>query len=235
MPAPNGRRTVLERRWGTRASPLPLKWVSAEHRPVKLPDRKPFNLSAALQSLVADIVRRCPTFAHIDPAALLYTVTASRNKTRYGLLARITPLRFRNGRLYKRFRGNVYQVQRYFVNERELLYVLTVCSPRFLQLPFLEKLITIFHELYHISAEFDGDVRRHEGRYQYHTHSKKGYDDAMEKLATVYLADHPQPELFAFCHATLDQLWNQHGGVYAAKIPRPAMIPVQDPDVGLGK
>ena len=68
-----------------------------------------------------------------------------------------------------------------------MLYVMTFCLPRFLNQDFDEKIVTLFHELYHISPAFDGDLRRHGGRYQVHTHSQKNYDEEM---------GHPRPRLF---------------------------------------
>ncbi len=55
-------------------------------------------------------------------------------------------------------RGRYYQVQRYFVDGHEMLYVMAFCMPRFLDQSFEDKLITLFHELYHINPRFDGDL-----------------------------------------------------------------------------
>ena len=93
-------------------------------------------------------------------------------------------MRFRDGALTRRVGGTVYQVQRYFVGGREMLYLVTFCLPRFLDQTFEEKLVTVFHELYHISPNFDGDLRRHEGRYAVHSRSKRAYDERMAALGT---------------------------------------------------
>lgn len=216
---------AAERRWGEGRSALPLRWVASTRRQ-RLPETRPFNFSAHIGALCADIAARCCTFAHLDPNALLYSFTPGKpGKT--GLLARVSPLRFANGTLYRRHRGRTYQVQRYFVNGREVLYVVAFCLPRFLDQPFEEKLITVFHELYHIGPRFDGDLRRFEGRCQFHTGSKKGYDRHMAELVRVYLQDHPRPEVFAFLHRTAAQLWAEHGGVYAVKVPRPKMVAIE--------
>src|SRR5206468_1851711 len=82
-----------------------------------------------------------------------------------GLQARVTPLRFAHGALVRRRRGVSFQVQRYFVDGAEMLYLVTFCLPRFLDQTFDDKFITLFHELFHISPAFDGDLRRHGGRY----------------------------------------------------------------------
>src|SRR5205807_9735779 len=129
---------------------------------------------------------------------LLFGATQARNGHMHGLQARVTPLRFRDGKLTRRRRGTNYQVQRYWVDQREVLYLVTFCLPRFLDLDFDEKFVTLFHELYHISPAFDGDLRRHDGRYAMHSHSQRLYDQQMAALARGYLRDGADPKLHAF-------------------------------------
>lgn len=222
-------RWVLERRWGAGARPLPRRWVLPDGGGVE-PRRSfgvpPFDFCAAVRNLCADVAVRCPELAHIDTDRVLFTFTPSRTRSRYGLQARVTPLRFRGGSLLRRVRGVPYQVQRYFVDGREMLYIVTFCLPRFLDQSFREKLVTVFHELYHIGPAFDGDLRRHPGRYAVHSHSKKGYDARMAELAAAYLADHPDPERFAFLRYGYADLWRWNGGITGAIVPRPKLVPV---------
>lgn len=213
------------RRWGIGGSPLPQKWVPGL-RPFKDAPEPAFDFSSRMRTLCRDVADRCPTLAHIDPSLTLITFTASRSKSRYGLQARVTPLRVENGSAYARRRGTLFRVQRYLVDGIEQRYILTFCLPRFQNLPFEQKLITVFHELYHIGPKFDGDLRRHAGRCQYHTHSKSGYDAHMAELVHAYLAHHPDPALFHFLHFNFEPLWRQHGGIYGTVVPQPKMIPL---------
>jgi predicted metallopeptidase len=176
--------------------------------------------------LCSDIISRCPEFTHIRLEHLLITFTPSRSRSRYGLQARVTPLRFRQGALTRRHGLQEYQVQRFFVDDREILYLVTFCLPRFLDQPFEEKLITIFHELYHISPAFDGDLRRHNGRYCLHSHSKAAYDAHMHRLARNYLAHQPPAELLKFLHLDARRLVEHYGGIIATIVPRPKLLPV---------
>ena len=89
-----------------------------------------------------------------------------------------------------------------------------------------DKFITVFHELYHIGPAFDGDLRRHEGRYAIHSHSKRGYDAQMAALARAYLASGPDPALHAFLRLNFSQLQERHGCVVGVVVPRPKLIPV---------
>jgi hypothetical protein len=227
----NGRGAALslELRWD-HEYPLPARWVVAEGRRNRGTSRQdpaaPFNFSTAMARLCADVAARCEAFRHVHMPRILVTFTPSRNRSRYGLQARVTPLRFRNGALTRRHGTVEYQVQRYFVDGREMLYLLTFCLPRFLDQSFDEKLVTIFHELFHVNPAFDGDLRRHPGRYTMHSRSRTRYDSHMAELARDYIEDHPEPELFDFLRAGYRELWDQHGGIVAAVVPRPKLLPI---------
>jgi len=225
-----GHTPPLELRWDARR-PLPSRWVVPEGRRHRVsfcaPDcPAPFDFSSAMVRLCSDVADRCETLRHVHMPRVLVSFTPSRNRSRYGLQARVTPLRFRDGGLTRRHGSVDYQVQRFFVHGREMLYILTFCLPRFLDQPFEEKLITVFHELFHVSPEFDGDLRRHPGRYAVHSHSKDRYDSHMGELVKEYLADHPAPETFAFLRAGYREMWDRHGGIVGVVVPRPKLLPV---------
>jgi predicted metallopeptidase len=157
-------------------------------------------------------------------------MTQARTGRLHGLQARVTPLRFRNGSLRRRRHGIPYQVQRYIVDGCEMLYLVTFCLPRFLDQEFDDKFVTLFHELYHISPEFDGDLRRHSGRCQVHSRSKRSYDRHMAHLARAYLADGADPNLHAFLRLNFAQLAHRHGVVEAVVVPRPKLLPIIAPE-----
>jgi len=133
---------------------------------------------------------------------------------------------FHGGELIRRRRGVAYQVQRYFVDDREMLYLVTFCLPRFLDQDFDDKFITLFHELYHISPAFEGDLRRHEGRYEMHSHSKRHYDAHMADLARSYMHNGADRPLHGFLRLNFAQLQHRHGSVVAVQVPRPRLLPV---------
>src|SRR5262245_27665114 len=219
----------LELRWDSR-SPLPARWVIPEGRRHRVPSAlsapRPLDFTAAMQRLCDDVAGRCEALRHIHMPRVLVSFTPCRNRSRYGLQARVTPLRFRNGALTRRHGATEYQVQRFFVDGREMLYVLTFCLPRFLDQHFEEKLVTVFHELYHVSPAFDGDLRRHPSRYTVHSHSKDHYDRRMAELVKEYVADHQEPEVFDFLKAGYRELWDRHGGIRGVVVPRPKLLPV---------
>jgi Putative phage metallopeptidase len=187
---------------------------------------QPFDFCGHMHRLCTDVISRCPPLYHVDVSRLQFGLTVARHGRRHGLLARVTPMRLRDGRLTRRRRGVTFQIQRYFIDGREILYLVTFCLPRFLQLTFDEKFVTIFHELFHIGPSFHGDLRRHDGRYSVHSHSQKEYDRHMSALARDYLASHPDPNLHAFLRLDFGQLLQRHGGVMGVCVPRPKLIPL---------
>jgi hypothetical protein len=232
----------LELCWNDPDRPLPVRLIRRPTRqgrpprgpvPAGLPTGpldQPFDFTGHIRRLCLDLVTRCEELAHIDVTRLLFAMTQARNGSGHGLQARLTPLRFEGGRLTRRRRGITYQVQRYFHGFHEFLYLVTFCLPRFLDQPFDDKLITLFHELYHINPPFDGDLRRHQGRYALHTHSQRGYDRHMAALKRKYLARRPDPALFAFLQLDFTQLEQRHGGVAGVVVPRPKVIPLLETD-----
>jgi hypothetical protein len=235
-------RLPLVFRWRHADKPLPLRRVSVprhgRRRTIGLeapgwlttgPLDQPFDFCGHIRRLCADLVRHSPELGHVDVSRLLFGMTQARTGRAYGLQARVTPLRFRQGHLTRQRDGVHYQVQRYFVDDHEMLYLVTFCLPRFLDQDFDDKFVTLFHELYHISPAFDGDLRRHSGRCEVHSHSKQLYDAHMADLARSYLSNGADRGLHAFLRLDFAQLQYRHGGVVGIVVPRPRLVPVAVP------
>ena len=193
-----------------------------------MPPSAPFDFSLTMQRLCADIAARLELFSHIRMERVAVTFAQARRRVPHGLQAKLTPMRFENGQLTTQRHGRIWTVERLFDGDREMLYILTFYLPRFLDHSFREKMITIFHELYHISPRFDGDIRRMGGRYHAHSHSQRDYDRYMERLLDEYLNDHPPSELYSFLHKKFRALWVHHGGVVGMQVPIPKLIAVVD-------
>lgn len=236
--------------------PAVLSWQGPEQplpiRPVRLPPRtrprsagleapsylgsgpagRPFDFCGHVRRLCGDIAARCPELAHVQVDRVLFGITQARSGARHGLQARLTPLRFPRGQLVRSEDGRQYRVQRYRLDGREMLYLMTFCLPRFLDQTFDDKFITLFHELYHIGPAFDGDLRRMKGRCSLHSHSKRTYDAHMAALARAYLAGDAPRELHAFLRLDFAQLAHRHGSVVGVVVPRPRLLPIVENDNG---
>ncbi len=187
----------------------------------------PFDFTARMRVLCRDMVARLPELGHIEMDRVAVCFAQARKRVPHGMFASLTPLRFAGGAETTVRRGRQYSIQRLRGTDgQEMLYVLSFYLPRFMDLDFREKLVTVVHELWHISPEFDGDIRRHEGRCFAHTGSQKAYDAAMDVLAQRWLAAGPPEELWGFLTGSLEDLLAHHGRIVGVKIRRPRLIPV---------
>lgn len=177
-----------------------------------------------MRALCEDVVARVAEFRHVSMRHVAVTFAQARRRVPYGLQAKLTPMRFENGSLVT-YRGRTgWTVRRLFQDDHEILYILTFYLPRFQEQTFREKLVTVFHELYHISPRFDGDLRRLHGRYHVHSHSQKEYDCEMGRLVDHYLAADPPAERFEFLRHKFRALEAQYGGVVGRRMPIPKLI-----------
>ena len=193
----------------------------------------PWNLTDAIRGVCRCLVDRLGELSHVDLSRVAVAFSQARAKTRHGLYASLTPMRFAGGSPTSRRQGRLWAVQRVCDPEgREMLYVLHVYYPRFMDVDFREKLATLLHELWHISPNFDGDLRRHSGRCYAHSHSQKDYDAAMFRLADRFLASSPPEETIGFLRLDSRQLAEQHGPIVGTRIPRPKLFPVEQKPAG---
>ena len=182
------------------------------------------NLTGELERLISDITARTPELHHIIPEKLLVCVSSGR-ASRGGSLAKIHPLRFAGGeRSVKARRGRrsvLCTMPSITHRGEEMLYVIYFLIPRFLELSFREKMITIFHELYHISPACDGDIRRFPGRNYAHGSSTKSYNLLMGQLVDRYLETIPDHFALNFLEGNLAALRSRHSAIVARRLQAP--------------
>jgi predicted metallopeptidase len=191
-----------------------------------MPSDRAFDFTAAMRRLCVDVTERLPEFRHVRMEEVAVTFAQARRRVMHGLQAKLTPLRFEGGALTTNHRGRVYTIQRWYADEREMLYVLTFYLPRFLEQTYREKLITVLHELYHISPQFDGDIRRLAGHYHVHSSSQKEYDRHMARMVDRYLSLKPPSSLHEFLRGSYSDLVAQHGRVVGVRMPIPKLLPL---------
>lgn len=185
------------------------------------------NLTAELERLIADIVGQVEEFRHIDPERVLVCVASTRGGGVHGTYAKIHPLRFEDGTrtrtVRRRTRTVTYEMPAVTVRGVEMLYVIYFLVPRFLDLTLREKLITIFHELYHISPSFDGDIRRFPGRNFAHGSSRKRYNTLMEKFVESYLVCGDSLERAQFLEGDMAAIRARHDAIVGRKMAAPKL------------
>jgi len=185
-----------------------------------------FDFTHRVRVVCADMIARLPELSHIDLPRVAISFSQARKAVGHGLQATLTPMRFEQGRLWTERNGRRYTCQRLYDDDgQEFLYILSFYLPRFLNHRLEEKLVTILHELWHISPAFDGDLRRHPGRCYVHSQSEREYDEAMARLANKWLAAEPPTKVYDFLQLSFDDLQQRYGRVFGTKIPNPRLIP----------
>lgn len=159
---------------------------------------------------------------------VIVTFAQTRSPVEWGMQAKLTPMRFEGGAMTFHRDGQQWTVQRLFHGGREMLYILTFYLPRFLNLSYSEKMVTVFHELYHISSSFDGDIRRFSGSCYMHTGSQASYDRQMEVFVKQYLRMKAPTSLRSFLRYNFQGLRKTRGTVVGLRLPVPRLIPVDD-------
>lgn len=187
-----------------------------------------FDFCSAMQRLCEDICCRHTAFQHISMDRVAITFAQTRSPVEWGIQAKLTPLRFAGGCRHERRDEKLWTVQRVYRDGREMLYVLTFYLPRFLNLSFEEKLVTVFHELFHIGPAFDGDIRRFGGSCYIHSSSQKAYDQQMAVFVQDYMRMRPDQDLFSFLRYNFQQLQRNHGPVVGLRIAVPKLIPLDE-------
>lgn len=188
-----------------------------------------FDFTFHVGRLCADLCRRLDELRHIDLRRVAIRYCQVRRPGHHGLQASLTPLRFEDGQLHTTRRGRRWTIQRlYSPDGQEMLYLLSFYLPRFLNQSFEEKLATVVHELWHISPDFNGDVRRLPGRCYAHGHSEEHYHAAMRDLSRRWLDLGPPRETYDFLRHDFAELRRVFGMIYGVRINTPRLIPSEN-------
>jgi hypothetical protein len=191
------------------------------------PPRTGFDFTLHIRRLCDDMVARLDALRHIDMSRVAASFSQTRRSGSQGMFASLMPLRFAGGQMHVFRRKRRWGIQRvYDPDGREMFYILNFYLPRFLDLPFREKLATTLHELWHVGPKFDGDVRRLGGRCYAHGSSQKRYDAHIETLLDRWLALNPPESLYDFLRPSFRELIGRHGRVFGRRVPTPKMVPL---------
>ena len=185
------------------------------------PPTHPFDFTRAVHALMTDMTEVCRELRHIDMSRVEVIFAHARHGRTDGVRAKIYPLRFEGGARRATIRGHLFEMPPVTRAGKEALYVVSFTGTRFLNLSFDEKMVTIVHEMYHISPSFDGDLRRFAGGKPFHTGSQRRYDAAMSRIAEGYLPQTKRPDLHAFLRHDFRELVARHGGVVGLRMRAP--------------
>lgn len=184
------------------------------------------NITDVLTHLIYEVIRVTPAFYHIDINRVLVCLATNRNSRGGATFGKLVPLRFRDGATTQRFHNRCYTLPEIRHNDTQVLYLIYFYMPRFFDLPPREKLRVIFHELYHISTEFNGDIRRMGETKAAHGHSRKHFNSLFEKELDAFCAHVEQTSFYKFlCLDTqgLRTTFRKLAG-RRMKVPRPVPV-----------
>lgn len=164
-----------------------------------------FHYTDALTRVIDDLSRCLPDFAHVDVRRVAVAYTRARKRTTYGTFAKTVPL------------AGVSPSRRlphdYVLNGRPVLYAVYFYLPRFHDQSFEDKIITIVHELFHMSPAFDGTLRLFDGRNYAHGPSRDEYEAHIEPLAHDYLRARNGAPHLDFLKLSTEELVRTHGAL----------------------
>ena len=185
------------------------------------------NLTHEMERLIAAIVRQVEEFNHIDSDRVMVCVSTTRGGGIHGTYAKIHPLRFENGSrttLVRRRRGAaLYEIPPVTRQGMEMLYIIYFLVPRFLNLPLREKLITVFHELYHVSPAFDGDIRRFPGKNYAHGSSRKKFNVLMAELVESFLGTTENLKTVEFLEGDMEAIRSRYCALVGRRMAAPKL------------
>lgn len=180
-----------------------------------------------LSEIMNDISNEYEIFSHIIIENVFTAITTNRkNSRRSYTFGKCVPLKFRNGSDTILHRGHNFKMPEVFVDGKEILYILSFFNPRFFNLTFHEKLRVIFHEMYHIGENFDGDIRRFGKSGSAHGSSRKKFDSLFEAQRLDYarkIYNSPEADILAM---NMNDLQNSFSAIEFSriKIPKPYLI-----------
>jgi len=184
------------------------------------------NLSETLTHIIYEIIKGYPSFYHIDMNRALVCLSSNRRGSRGGIYGKLVPLRFRDGSPLVRHHGKLYRMPPVTCENRDLLYLIYFYMPRFFDLPMEEKVKVIFHELFHISPLFNGDIRRMGEGKAIHGHSRDHYNTHFEHEMSDFIKKIKGTPFTKFLQLNSRELFCYFSRVTGTrmKLPRPLRV-----------
>ena len=191
--------------------------------------KQKINITDIISDVIEQITIKSDIFSHIDINRILVCLGSNRGRSREGIYGKLVPLKFKNGSDILKFDGRYYTMPGIMKSGIPLLYALYFYSPKFFDLPGFEKIKVIFHELYHISPNFNGDIRRLGKIRMAHGSSKKRFDLRFESEVKLFYKYISNTEYMAFLEMDSMSLEKNYK-IYARrmKIPKPIVIKDQN-------
>jgi hypothetical protein len=199
------------------------------------------NYTESLTVLMQDVVARVPTLSFIDIADVLVFARFGRSNAE-GAFATCHSLSLpasepgyyfwrdrATGRITRRSEWFVTKSPIVMLGTHQVKYLMSFALPRFCDQslarsrkgrfyqnaePWMAKLDTVIHELYHIDPELAGirRIEKEDGTYSANCHGQQFFEQVAD-MVHDYLATRPSPEVYDFLRHDFASLNAGHGGV----------------------
>ena len=199
------------------------------------------NYTERLTLLMQDVVTRVPALSFVDISDVLVFARAGRSNAE-GAFATCHCLTLpasepgyyfwrdrASGRITRRSEWFVTKSPVVTIGSRTVKYMLSFTLPRFCDQsldrsrkekfypgaePWLAKLDTVIHELYHVDPELNGirRIEREDGTYSAHCHGHRFFEE-VAAMVNAYLATTPDPAVYDFLQSDFATLTARFGGV----------------------
>jgi len=144
------------------------------------------NLTDILTLIIHDMVESTDEFKLFDLNKILVCCASNRKDFSGATYGKLLPLRFKDGTEIIRHNGRFYTIPKLKINNTEILYIIYFYIPKFFNLSAKDKVNVMFHELYHINPEFNGDIRRMGNFKAAHGHSRKSFEEKYIEYADIF-------------------------------------------------
>jgi hypothetical protein len=199
------------------------------------------NYTERLTLLMQDVVTRVPTLSFIDIADVLVFARGGRSNAEgpFATCHCLTLPASEPGYYFWRDRatGRITRRSEWFVTKSPIVmlgpraakYMLSFTLPRFCDQsldrsrkerfypgddPWIGKLDTVIHELYHIDPELNGirRIEREDGTYSAHCHGHRFFEE-VAAMVNAYRDTNPDPAIYDFLQSDFATLESRFGGV----------------------
>jgi predicted metallopeptidase len=167
------------------------------------------NLTDVLTLIIHDMIKSTEEFKPFDINKILVCCASNRKDSKGAIYGKLQPLKFKDGSEIIKHNKKYYTIPKIVLNNIEILYIIYLYLPKFLNLSIEDKINVMFHELYHISPEFNGDIRRMGKFKAAHGHSKKSFEANYIKYASNYFSKINGTPFYSFLQMSSEDLKKQ--------------------------
>ena len=188
--------------------------------------KESINITDVLNLIIHEMIKMTDEFKHFDINRILVCCGSNQSNARGGLYGKLVPLRFENGSEIIKHRGHYYTIPRLTLNDVEILYIIYLYIPKFMDLSAEKKVDVMFHELYHISPDFNGDIRRMGKVKKAHGHSRKSFDEKYKEYAEAFYLKIKDTSFHRFLEMNTKELTNEFPKISyrRMKVPKPVRL-----------